>query len=409
MNQENHHIEAILRPVLKTPEEFDFFEAVRRIQRYSRLARKAEKTDSSIQGNQNRNLTGVPLGENSAKSLPNVRFRAHVSNSFPAASIQNAHSVFRKDRQGNAVRQIELVVNFLGLFGPNGILPRHYTDQLIQLERSAGMPEPLAMRDFLDIFNSRVLTQFYLAWEKYQLPVHQEIELMRGHDQVLQIIRSMGGLGTTGLTRRFLISGIGGKTTQTRQVSDLFLSLRLARSRPQMSVGAVQNLLSRVTGDRAKIRCFEGSWVPLERAAMSRLADYGTNQGAILGVNTTLGGRVWSMQSEFMAEIGPVSWSRLNEYLPEASEKQRVSGRKTLLGLVGGILRLRTDPTLSPRMRILTDITTIPPLQLKRSESGSDQPSKLGWNTWLGDPSRNVKFDDNAACKYRKDTEFSLP
>lgn len=409
MNPEIQDIEAILRPVLKTPEDFNFFEAVRRIQRYSRLARKAEKSETSVAANQNRNLTGVPLGENSAKSLTNVRFRAHVSNSFPAGSIQNAHTVFRKDRQGNAVRQIELVVNFLGLFGPNGILPRHYTDQLIQLERSTGMPEPQAMRDFLDIFNSRLITQFYLSWEKYQLPIHQEIEIMRGNDQVLQIVRSMGGLGTVGLTRRIGIMGNGVKARQVKQVSDLFLSLRLARSRPQMSVGAVQNLLSRVTGDRAKIRCFEGTWVSLEQAALSRLANYGTEQGSMLGVNTTLGGRVWSMQSEYLAEIGPVSWSRLNEYLPEATKKQQVSDRKTLLGMVGGILRLRTDPTLRPRMRILTDISTIPPLRLNRSESGSDQPSKLGWNTWLGDPSRNVKFDDNPACKYRKDTEFSLP
>jgi type VI secretion system protein ImpH len=409
MNWDYRNLDHILLDFLKAPEEFNFFEAVRQIQRYSRLSLQAEKEHREGGEAGSSTIAGLPLGENTGKSTEIVKFRSHVSNSFPASSIQNAHSVFRKDRHGHSVRQIEIMVNFIGLFGPNGILPRHYTDQLIQMERMASMPEPLAMRDFLDMFNNRLTALFYLSWEKYQLPVHHEIEILQGRDPLIQLIRCLGGLGTSGMRRRLSVSVGSGEKKQQKYVSDLMLSLRLSRSRPLMSVGAIQNMVRRVTGDRTRVRCFDGTWVPLKREEQTCLSHYGTSRGPILGRNTGLGSRVWSIHSEYVAEIGPVSWERLNAYLPEVSNQERILGKKTLLGLVGEILKLRSDPTLRPRIRILTDIATIQPIRLGSSESGSDQSSKLGWNTWLGDPSSNVKFDDNATCKYRRETEFSLP
>ena len=61
----------------------------------------------------------------------------------------------RLDKRGNHFKTLEMTVNFMGLHGPNGVLPRHYNDQLIQLQRNSVNQEANALRDWFDLFNNR--------------------------------------------------------------------------------------------------------------------------------------------------------------------------------------------------------------------------------------------------------------
>ena len=57
-------------------------------------------------------------------------------------------------------------VNFMGLTGPDGVLPLYYT------VRGGTRPgRRHGVRDFLDIFNHRIISLFYQAWEKYRFTV----------------------------------------------------------------------------------------------------------------------------------------------------------------------------------------------------------------------------------------------
>src|SRR6516162_1108012 len=88
---------------------FDFFQAVRVLERaYPKRQR-----------------VGRPV-------LPRdevVRFRAHLSLNFPPSSIYELEKSKGRDLPP------QMTVTFLGLTGPSGVLPRHYTEMLIRLDR----------------------------------------------------------------------------------------------------------------------------------------------------------------------------------------------------------------------------------------------------------------------------------
>ena len=60
-----------------------------------------------------------------------------------------------------------MTVNFMGLTGPLGILPYSYTEFMLERMRA----KDSSLQDFLDIFNHRMISFFYRAWEKYRFPV----------------------------------------------------------------------------------------------------------------------------------------------------------------------------------------------------------------------------------------------
>src|SRR5437016_5072772 len=64
-----------------------------------------------------------------------------------------------------------VTVSFLGMTGPCGALPLHYTHLLMRLAREGRGSERTALRDWLDLFNHRAVSLFFRAWEKYRFPV----------------------------------------------------------------------------------------------------------------------------------------------------------------------------------------------------------------------------------------------
>ncbi len=80
----------------------------------------------------------------------------------------------------------------MGLTGPTGVLPYAYTELILERLRS----KDNSLASFLDIFNHRMISFFYRAWEKYRFPVTYalgEEDLFTHH--LLDLV----GLGTPGL------------------------------------------------------------------------------------------------------------------------------------------------------------------------------------------------------------------
>src|SRR5579872_5836244 len=109
-------------------------------------------------------LAGVkqPLGSFNPSSREPVRLATRPSLSFPPSEI---HSLEERVDQPP-----KMTVNFFGLDGALGVLPTRYTELIA--ERLAARDTTL--RDFLDIFNHRMISLLYRAWEKYRFPVAYE-------------------------------------------------------------------------------------------------------------------------------------------------------------------------------------------------------------------------------------------
>ena len=143
--------------------------------------------------------------------------RASVSKG--RASVSEGRAVAAADGQGPP----QMVTTFLGLTGPNGVLPSHYTTLLIERIRAR-----ISLRDFLDLFNHRTASLFYRAWQKYRFPFTYEQSCWstagEPDDLLTQCLYCLLGLGTGGLRGRL--------ASTTRRFCTTAATLPIIRGRP---------------------------------------------------------------------------------------------------------------------------------------------------------------------------------
>ncbi|WP_165230982.1 type VI secretion system baseplate subunit TssG [Aquisphaera insulae] len=340
---------------------FDFFQAVRLLQR---------------------RRGSVRVGEAGPPSAEAVRFRTHVSLGFPPSTI---HEVIRPAPQAPPI----LVHAFLGLIGPSGVLPHHYTEIAYRLERdrSSQNPEKLALRDWLDVFNHRLVSLFYRAWEKYRFHIPFERERTAGRpsrgelDLFTAGLFSLVGQREAGSRGRIRVAvrlpgehEAGEAERPLARVEDIAL-LRfsgLFANRIRSAVG-LQAILQDYFRIPVEIRQFQGQWLAIEPANRTRLEPDGNNQ---LGFSAVIGDRVWDIQSRFRLRIGPLTYDRFLDLLPDRSP---VEERKTLF-LLTQVVRLYVGAELDFDHQLVLRRSEVPDCRL---EEGAGFGARLGWNTWL--------------------------
>jgi type VI secretion system protein ImpH len=83
-----------------------------------------------------------------------IRLTASPSLAFPPADIASVS----KTKDG-----VEFVLTFMGLIGVSSPLPFYFTEYIARYEENG-----TGLCDFLSIFNHRMYTLFYRAWQKYR-------------------------------------------------------------------------------------------------------------------------------------------------------------------------------------------------------------------------------------------------
>jgi predicted component of type VI protein secretion system len=115
-----------------------------------------------------------------------VRFHPHPGMGFPAGEIRGmSDPEAEHEHLPPAVN-----VNFMGLYGVESPLPTHYIDDIAQ--KREGWE---TTRDFLDIFNHRLIAQYYRIWRKYSYPA---TFASGGTDNTSQYLLGLAGLGIPG-------------------------------------------------------------------------------------------------------------------------------------------------------------------------------------------------------------------
>jgi type VI secretion system protein ImpH len=312
-----------------------------------------------------------PVGYGGPAAAEVVRFHALQALSFPASTI---HELTRPSNGAAPV----MTVAFLGLTGPSGVLPRHYTELLMRLEREARGPERHALRDWFDLFNHRLIALFYRAWTKYRFWLaYERGEAERAEpDPFTAALYSLIGLGTPGLRGRLRVASRDneGRERVLAGIEDLAL-LHYAGLLAQRRHNAwgLEALLADYFSLAVRVLQFQGQWLPLEPASRSRLGLADGN--CELGVNVVAGERVWDVQGKVRVRLGPVNYAQFLDFLPDRTP---LPAHKAFFLLVH-LVRLYVGLELDFDVQVVLAAEEVPHCRLDEEGVGP----RLGWNTWL--------------------------
>lgn len=336
----------MIHRLLEQSRKFDFFQAIRLL---DRSLRRQDPHRRSV-------------GKDGPPERETVRFRALPSLHFPSCDIADMKQpeVSQSAAATSGAAPLEMFVAFMGLTGPAGVLPDHYTSLLLERLRERDH----ALLDFLDLFNHRAISHFYRAWEKYRLPFALErCRVERTEDQGTQCVFSLIGFGTDHLRGRL-------------DVPDdalLFYSGHFANER--RSAASLEAVLSDYFEIPLRVQQFCGQWLYLDRDNRSLLASRQAPQGqnVQLGSVVVLGERIWDVQSKFRLYIGPLTYRQFRRFSPFGD---------ALTPLIQ-LARTFVGPEYDFDVQLAVRGDQTPGVCL--GATGEGQP-RLGWNTWL--PSR---------------------
>lgn len=345
-----------LAELRRHPFRFDFFQAVRLIA----LAAAAPRT-----------ANGAPDQVATAdwSYEEEVRFRAHVGHAFPASAVSSFDVPSTSGTEADEAPVPEMTVTFLGLAGTSSMMPWHYTQLLIDRIRD----KDFGLRDFLDLFNHRLIAQFYRAWEKCHFHVGYESAGRRGAtepDRFTQMLFSLVGMGTLGLRGRQTFS------------DELLLYYAGHFSHRPRSAVALERIVNDMFHVPTEIQQFQGQWMYLRPADRTRLRVGGNNQ---LGISAIAGLRVWGIENKVRVRVALSHYADFQKFMPSGSAYRAL----------GHIVRLFVGLSLDFDLQVRLSKEAVPRCQLT-----ADRGVQLGWNTWLFSGAANRDVEDAVfACE----------
>jgi type VI secretion system protein ImpH len=309
--------------------EFDFFQAVALLERLS------PEQD--------------PVGRATLPEREPVRFRAHASYTFPPSQIFRIEEV--------PLKQPEMTVNFLGLTEPQGVLPAH--DNEIAVEQQFFGEH--AFSEFLDIFNHRLISFFYRAWEKHRFYIGYEREARgkAGEDWFTRYLMCFAGLGTRGLQNRLAVPD-----------KPMLRYAGLLAQRPH-SAAALAKVISDLFGIPATVLQFQGRWQTLEPESLSTMLAPGIHNQ--LGVGAIAGDAVWDPQAMFTLVLGPLTLEDFVSFLPDQPSFEEAQS----------VTRFFAGDSLLFDIQLVLRGEEVPYPRLTDAVKEGTPPPRLGWLSWL--------------------------
>lgn len=271
-----------------------------------------------------------------------VRFGANPDVSFPASAIQ---SLELREGKPSLMR-----VNFMGLQGPLGVLPRSYCELVNERIRA----RDTTLRDFFDLFNHRIISLFYQAWEKF----HFQIPYERGErDRFSHYVLALLGLDTPGLQNR----------QDVADESLLFYGGLL--SMHSRSATGLRQVLGDYFSVPVEIEQFVGAWYPVELESQCSLGENG-GYSEQLGLGAVVGNEIWDQQSRVRIQLGPLTLEQYVDFLPGHE------GHRQLRSLT----RFYTGGEYDVEVQLILRRQEVPACELKPQDGDGQQ---LGWTSWM--------------------------
>jgi len=322
---------SVRQSLFEEPYQFDFYQAVR-------LLEKIYPHE-------------VSAGGSDDPDKESIRFKSEVSRKFPPSDISDIAQI-KPDPAGKPRPSVQMTVSFMGIAGLAGPLPIPYTELILQLFRDRKGEDKTAFRDFLDIFNHRLIALLYRVVKTQRLAFDLDSS---EEGRFTRCLFSLMGLGTKGLRNRM-------KLNQDRS---LLYYTALLTQQPRSMCG-LEAVLSDYFQVPIRGKQFIGKWYFLEEDQTSRIGVSGQNQ--ILGVNTIIGTRVWDQNGKFELHLGPLEFKNFHDFLPIGT------AFASLCNFTRFYVGIELDFDI---------VLTLKSEEAVRFRLGKPDGPKLGWTSWL--------------------------
>jgi type VI secretion system protein ImpH len=393
----------VISELLREPQRFGFFQAVRLLDRWLSLGAPGGQGLSRLQFRNSLALSFPP------SEIEALRVHRRAPDAVPLMAPREPQPIESRDTQdaldtlmglGDALSQvlaaapadaasadphrinvddierIELTPAFMGLLGVAGTLPYHYTETLAHREL---YQKDFGPRAFMDVFSHRSVMLFFEAWRKHRL--HIQFEANR-RQHFLPMVLSLAGLGQKGLRDRL--------GAQQGAVADESLAYFAgALQQRTRSPRQLQQMLQHYLKVPVQVDQFVGRWYALPKQHMPSLGGLGAP--AILGRTTNLGERVWQRDLRMRLVLGPLSHQRFQRFLPGGAG---AAALKEMLTLFSGV-------SLEYEVNLRLQQADVQGCSLD-SQRGATL-GRLGWDTFLqtkpaNDDRADVRYDIHAAA-----------
>jgi len=246
--------------------------------------------------------------------------------------------------------QLKMTVQFMGLTAALSAMPSIYTEMVLVRIRE----KDRAMADFFDIFNHRIISFFYRAWEKHHFFVGMEA----GQDDKVSLrLLDFLGLGTEGLRGRAIIPD----RTCIYYAGLLGRHIRTADS--------LRQILEDYFDVPVEINQFAGTWRVLPEENKTYLSGSGRISEQ-LGFGVVTGEEVWDQHGRIRVSLGPMNFKQYVEFLP---------GKLGYRDLAGW-LQLYSDGAYETEVQLILKREDVPACELGGQGEVSPQ---LGLVSWL--------------------------
>jgi type VI secretion protein, VC_A0111 family len=293
----------------------------------------------------------IPLGQGFDPRQEAVRLRGTLSQAFPASDVEAW-------RDGKGAAPPELVSAFLSLGGAFGPMPPPYSELGLERQRR-GDP---GIRDFLDVFNHRLLSLF--------------VRTKRAHRPALQpgrpedtgfatLLWALLGLGTPGLRH----ARSSQRTPRLPGLDHILLACAGLLNQRPVSAHAIERTLSYALATPVKLIPFAGRWLRLDENQTTVLGPLGRN--TVLGGDAVVGRRVWDQSAAIRLELGPMTLRQMLPLLP--GSKRHALLREILDFTLGGQIESEIKMILPHKQVTASRLSAKTPARLPR----------LGWTSWL--------------------------
>ncbi|MBT4880645.1 MAG: type VI secretion system baseplate subunit TssG [Alphaproteobacteria bacterium] len=286
------------------------------------------------------NVDNIALGKGSDPAKESVRIKSRVSFAFPASDLYSMTS-------GDDDALPELHINFFGISGLQGPLPTPYTEQVIDRMRQ----RDYGFRDFLDVFNHRLVSLLYRIHKKYRIGI---AELTPEETDIGKTLRAFAGIG-------YDIPALKNRTSVPDRSLLGYASFFWKEAH---SGGELKLILSSYFGTQVEVINCQGVWIKVPKSQYTRIGTSGQFQK--LGQNAVLGKRFWDQQTHFTVKIGPLPFKKFVTFLKGGVAYQQSNDLVNLF--------IGQEKTFD--YNLVVQAEEVPETRL-------GQDSLLGWTTWL--------------------------